>query len=761
MDIDLARTIGLSPQFSVHVTDERQVLLLSEHRSFRLGGRLYVALLPYLNGKRTGMDVLSAFQGLVEAERLTSILQNMLTKKYICYLDVVAPIARQAMWVELDLNPDEVERLVSERSVAVVPASEEESVIEASEALCSSLAKSGFKLVPPEAADLTIVAVEDYLRRDLANINRQMRKDGRFWLPFKAGGSMPLFGPLFKPNGAPCWSCLSKHILENRPGDTVVDPNAASIRPARAYTNASLNLAVGFATLELSRALADEKSALLEHHVLSFDLNERAFAQHLIRLTPYCEVCGEDENAQEVMKRGCTPLILHADTMLPNPDGGWRTLTAEQVVKKLSRYVSPITGIISGIEDRSPANGLPVFTARQTNPIEVGPRQNRLIGRPSGAAGKGMSELQAKASCLAEAMERYLCGFTGHEPRMRATWEAVKDSAPHPYSYLNYSERQYDTRVDWNEKNDAFNWIGERFDESRSIEWTPAWSLTHNTQRWLPTRACYFSYIDDQAQQGEENLFCRGDSNGCASGSTLEEAIVQGFFELIERDACGLWWYNRVRRPAFDLTELDDPFVRRALAHCKNKNLELSVLDITNDLGLPVAVAISYRKSDGKAINFGLGSHFDADIAVSRALAELNQMFTLEGANLLDDAKILDAGKDSSILKWLKNHSVETDPYCLPEGMVSVRQYQRLQIDNLKQAADHCMSAVSDRGFEMIVLNLSRPEIDFATARVVVPGLRHFWARLREGRLYQAPVDLGWLSRPLLETELNPVPFFL
>ncbi len=61
----------------------------------------------------------------------------------------------------------------------------------------------------------------------------------------------------------------------------------------------------------------------------------------------------------------------------------------------------------------------------------------------------------------------------------------------------------------------------------------------------------------------------------------------------------------------------------------------------------------------------------------------------------------------------------------------------------------------------MIALDLSRPEIEFATARVVVPGLRHFWARLREGRLYQAPVDLGWLPRPLQEAELNPIPFFL
>ena len=40
-----------------------------------------------------------------------------------------------------------------------------------------------------------------------------------------------------------------------------------------------------------------------------------------------------------------------------------------------------------------------------------------------------MSEIQAKASCLAEAMERYLGHYTGREPRRRATWAAMEAEA--------------------------------------------------------------------------------------------------------------------------------------------------------------------------------------------------------------------------------------------------------------------------------------------------------------------------------------------
>jgi len=61
----------------------------------------------------------------------------------------------------------------------------------------------------------------------------------------------------------------------------------------------------------------------------------------------------------------------------------------------------------------------------------------------------------------------------------------------------------------------------------------------------------------------------------------------------------------------------------------------------------------------------------------------------------------------------------------------------------------------------MLVLDQTRPEIGLPVVKVIVPGLRHFWTRFAPGRLYDAPVRLGWLERPLAETDLNPIPMFL
>jgi oxazoline/thiazoline synthase len=761
-EADFERRIGLSRRFSVHVVDDRQVLLLSEERSFRLSGKLYVALLPYLDGTRTGLDVVQAFAGRAPDERVRGAVTNMLAKGYADYVDAEAPAGRQALWSELGMVPADVESNLARHSIAVEAASDEGHAAEAARLLRQAAEESGIRIRPAKDATLTIVSVEDYLQRDLATMNRAMRQAGRSWMLFKAGGRVPLLGPRFRPEAAPCWACLASRMVENRPGDSLVGDAVKVVRPALAHTPATLTIAVNSAALHLASCLGQDRIDVFDRKIASIDLRTWRHGEHMVRLDPHCEICGQPYDQEKVLQQALRPLELRSRQVLPHADGGWRTSPAIDVLQRLERYVSPITGVIADLEDTSPRDGLPVFQAKQANPVHTSLRENRLVGRPGAAAGKGTEKTQARVSCLAEAIERYLCGFTGREPRLRASWASLGQAAPHPDTYLNYSEKQYQARDVWNKNHEGFNWVGARFDGTREIEWTPAWSVTHGERRWLPTRYCYFNYVDSAViEKTSDNDFCAADSNGCASGSTVEEAILQGFLELVERDACALWWYNRVRRPAFDLEAISAPFVRQARAYWASRQRGLHVLDVTNDFGIPVAIAVSYREADGKAITFGLGAHFDAEIAVSRALAELNQMVTVEaeiakwdvGAKITDDSR--------AVLDWTRNKSLDTEPYCIPDGIIRTDAYDRPQVADLKEAVERCSKLAGDKGSEMIVLDHSRPEIDFATARVVVPGMRHFWARFRAGRLYQVPVTLGWLDKAHSEDSLNPIPFFL
>jgi len=60
-------------------------------------------------------------------------------------------------------------------------------------------------------------------------------------------------------------------------------------------------------------------------------------------------------------------------------------------------------------------------------------------------------------------------------------------------------------------------------------------------------------------------------------------------------------------------------------------------------------------------------------------------------------------------------------------------------------------------GYDFLVLDHTRPDIGVPVARVIVPGLRHFYRRFAPGRLYDVPVKLGLLDRPRSEVEFNPI----
>jgi ribosomal protein S12 methylthiotransferase accessory factor len=375
--------------------------------------------------------------------------------------------------------------------------------------------------------------------------------------------------------------------------------------------------------------------------------------------------------------------------------------------------VSPITGLVAGLEDQSPAAGLPVCRARQIYPAAIGPRANRRHGRAEAAAGKGMTEMQAKVSCLGEAVERYSTGWQGSEPRRRATMAELGAAAVHPNDLMRYSERQYATREIWNATAGDYHRVGAPFQPEHPVDWTPMWSLTHERVRWVPTQYCYYYYPGEP-----DHEFYWADSNGCASGSTLEEAILQAFMELVERDACALWWYNRVRRPAIDLASFDDPFFRRAEAYLRGLGRTLYALDLTSDLGLPVVVALSHDAAGGRII-CGLGAHLDARVAASRAVAELNQMMILETADRPETPS-----DDPALAKWMREATIENQPYLAPAPgrQVTATIYAPLESEDLLDDVHRCLGAVRRSGLEMLVLDTTRDDIGFPTVRVAVPA---------------------------------------
>ena len=102
----------------------------------------------------------------------------------------------------------------------------------------------------------------------------------------------------------------------------------------------------------------------------------------------------------------------------------------------------------------------------------------------------------------------------------------------------------------------------------------------------------------------------------------------------------------------------------------------------------------------------------------------------------------------------LKDH-----PYLTP-GDSSVRQpYVGSKFNELdkRDQVMACVRLAKQQGLDFLVLDQTRPDIEVPVVRVVVPGLRHFYRRFASGRLYDVPVKLGLLDRPLSEERAQSI----
>jgi ribosomal protein S12 methylthiotransferase accessory factor len=280
------------------------------------------------------------------------------------------------------------------------------------------------------------------------------------------------------------------------------------------------------------------------------------------------------------------------------------------------------------------------------------------------------------------------------------------------------------------------------YDEGTAIDWTPVWSLTHGRHRYVPTSYCYMHPPGLPADQ-----VAHFNSNGNAAGNCIEEAILQGFLELVERDAVAIWWYNRLRRPRVDLRSFGEPYFTRLVDHYESMGVRVWVLDLTHDLDIPAFCAVA-RSPTAPWFWLGCGCHFEARLGVQRALTELNQGFEPEG---------------QSIAAW-REGDFEDTRYLFPDDAAPARArgaFAEIRRDDLRDDVLDCVERAARAGLEALVLDQTRPDVGLKAVKVIVPGLRHFWARLGPGRLYDVPVRLGWLDRPLDESQMNRVPFHL
>ena len=746
------------------------VYLTSERSSqIRLQGGLVERMAPWLDGEHSRAEIVSALADEYSAERVSAVLNKLLAVGHVVEADSLEDPRAAGFWEMHGRDGDAALTAVREAHVEFVRFGD--CFGEAFEEGISSAAAGAGLSLDGENPALTVVLVDDYLNPGLQAFNEESVSTGRPWLLAKPIGGVVWVGPVFEPGRTACWSCLAARLNSNqmvmhylRQRNGLSSPPVTSLADLAGTRQTGVQLAALQAAKWLAGGLParlptsgpDAGTGYLRTEVVTFDMVSLRSQQHVLTRRPQCRACGDPQLQSTLHKE---PVRLVSRPKLEIVDGGHRAKSPEALLAEYEPLISPITGPVKhllkmpmGIE------GLHTYHAGQNFAVPMRHISDLRAGLRSAASGKGMSDVQARASAVGEAIERYSGLYRGDEARIAASYrELGPDQAIAPNELHQFSDAQFAARDQWNARGSHFQRVCDPFDPEQTIDWTPVWSLSQQRTRYLPTASLFFGYPLPQG-----NRYAGADSNGNAAGTSLEDAVVQGFMELVERDSTGIWWYNMVRRPGIDLASFGDPYFQTWQRRYREAGRETWALDLTTDLGIPTVVTVSRRiDKPVEDILIAFGAHFDVKVAIARAMTEMNQ-FLPAVLNVTAGAEDY-AFPDPDQQNWWRTATLANQPYLRPlDGQLrTAADFTDASTPDLAEDIRLAQRIVEGAGMELLVLDQTRPDIGLPVVKVLVPGMRHFWTRYASGRLYDVPVTMGWLDRPTAEADLNPVAMFL
>jgi YcaO-like protein with predicted kinase domain len=321
----------------------------------------------------------------------------------------------------------------------------------------------------------------------------------------------------------------------------------------------------------------------------------------------------------------------------------------------------------------------------------------------STSQGKGLTDALSQCSALMEALETYHA-----EEVVPETVELPLSKCRHDEAFI-VPELLARPNTDWPP-------------DDPSLVWVRAQEVISGQSRWIPHE---LFGLDGTKRRVRPALFLTS-SNGLASGNSMQEAILHGVCEVIERDQVARWLHlerQSSRAPSkLILSSVDDPGCRYVIDRCAEIGLDLHVWCATVDIDVPVFWAV-VADADGnthfphRAI--GSGCHPCAEIALSRALTEALQIRLSNISGLRDD------------VGWLqyRNDAIR----CPSEWIAEVRSREDvLDFQRMQQARcpltvpallDHVLQTLQAAGIrEILAADLTRKDIGVPVVFICIPG---------------------------------------
>jgi ribosomal protein S12 methylthiotransferase accessory factor len=431
----------------------------------------------------------------------------------------------------------------------------------------------------------------------------------------------------------------------------------------------------------------------------------------------------------------------------------------ETLSRPLRRAVSPYTGIVRSLEE---CLHLPSEPPLFRFAAEVA-RGEPVLGEPldhlSGIGGAGLTRADAASAAVGEAIERYSGTFVPRAELVIASARELGPEAVSPERFALFSEAQYATP----------GFPFEPFTAETRVPWIRGWTLPDQAPVWLPAELVLLG----DAAGAQCSRVGYATSSGMACAETLEEALVRGLCELLERDAFMIVWANRLSLPRIDLSsdpELEE-LERRLFAPT---GLGYAAIDLSAFHGLPSVLGVVRAPAwCPGALGVGAGTAPTLERAVWKALSEAFAS-RLAGPKLEMFERGRDYGPEGAGVVTFEDHIAYYADHDRANAAAfldaSDERTSTSAIPALaggspgEHIADLCRR-VEAAGASAYMADVTAPdvrELGLTVVKVIAPELcsidvPHAGRFLGGRRLYHAAADLGLRPGPLVEP-VNPEP---
>lgn len=385
--------------------------------------------------------------------------------------------------------------------------------------------------------------------------------------------------------------------------------------------------------------------------------------------------------------------IIKIDPNIKYLEGTQRVLGPETTLANTTKLL-PKIGVtrIANITDLDRV-GIPVFSAI---------RPSAAAGAISIYSGKGATETNARISAIMESFERCLA----EQPEVSINLSGVKlDALRVTDTYESLCE-SYPTLYP-----DALL-LPQHVAEFTNLEWVMGHDLMNDVEVFVPANAVFHPYDP----QGCTKLF-RSNTNGLASGNTIEEAILHGLLEVIERDALSIAEYTRNPGREIALCE-SDGLNFELKKKLEDAGIKVKIWLLDSDVEIPtVVVALDDTVlKDPALLVMGAGSHLSPEIAVIRALTEAAQSRVVQIHGAREDTD-----REQVVRTFGYDHMKKMNSYWYED-------LEQLHLDELEDISSDTPAANINTVFEQldgiadgaIIVNLSRG-VDIPVIRAIIP----------------------------------------